>query len=132
MLLNRFMKILFYRLSYKRLILLMQLLKLQLCKEYYNQYGTDFHAVMSTNLYGSNDNFNLSDAHVLPALLRKVHEAKSQDSEFVTIWGSGSPPREFYMLTIWQVLASMQWDCPTMINTLLCCQTISILISALV
>lgn len=68
---------------------------IKLCEAYNNQYGTDFASVMPTNLYGPNDNFNLETSHVLPALLRKVHEAKLAKAEAVTIWGSGTPKREF-------------------------------------
>jgi GDP-L-fucose synthase len=65
------------------------------CEAYNSQYGTDFASVMPTNLYGQNDNFNLETSHVLPALLRKVHEAKLANSANVTIWGTGTPLREF-------------------------------------
>lgn len=68
---------------------------LKLCEAYNDQYGTDFAAVMPTNLYGPNDNFNLETSHVLPALLRKIHEAKISKATAVTIWGSGTPKREF-------------------------------------
>ncbi len=64
--------------------------------EFYNrQYGTDFISVMPTNLYGPNDNFDLETSHVLPALIRKFHEAKMDNAELVEIWGSGTPKREF-------------------------------------
>lgn len=65
------------------------------CEAYNSQFGTDFVSVMPTNLYGQNDNFNLETSHVLPALLRKVHEAKLAKSPNVTIWGTGTPLREF-------------------------------------
>jgi GDP-L-fucose synthase len=66
-----------------------------LCKSYRSQYGDDFISAMPTNLYGPNDNFDLESSHVLPALIRRFHEAKrSADSEAV-VWGSGSPRREF-------------------------------------
>lgn len=68
---------------------------LQLCKNYNQQYGTDFRAIMPTNLYGKNDNFHRDDAHVLPALLRRIHEAKAGSVDEVIIWGSGKPKREF-------------------------------------
>jgi GDP-L-fucose synthase len=68
---------------------------LMMCKSYNRQYGTRFIAAMPTNLYGPNDNFDLETSHVLPALLRKFHEAKLAQSPTVTIWGSGSPFREF-------------------------------------
>lgn len=65
------------------------------CEAYNSQYGTDFASVMPTNLYGPNDNFNLETSHVLPALMRKVHEAKLAKKPNVVIWGSGKPKREF-------------------------------------
>ena len=68
---------------------------IEMCAAYNDQYETDFIAVMPTNLYGINDNFDLNDSHVLPALIRKVHEAKIANSPHVEIWGSGSPRREF-------------------------------------
>lgn len=68
---------------------------LKLCQHYRKQYGVLFHSVMPTNLYGPNDNYNLETAHVLPALLRKMHEAKAQKQEHVELWGDGSPKREF-------------------------------------
>ena len=67
----------------------------KLCEAYNAQYGTSFVTVMPTNLYGENDNFNLENAHVIPALMRKFHEAKIFDKSQVTIWGSGTPLREF-------------------------------------
>ncbi len=68
---------------------------IKLCDAYNSQYGTDFVSVMPTNLYGPNDNFDLETSHVLPALIRKVHEAKLKKSPSVTIWGTGTPKREF-------------------------------------
>ncbi len=73
---------------------------IKLCESYYKQYGCNYLSLMPTNLYGFNDNFNLETSHVLPALLRKFHEAKiSQenisDKKSVEIWGSGTPKREF-------------------------------------
>lgn len=68
---------------------------IKLCRYYNEQYGTNFISVMPTNLYGPNDNFDLNNSHVLPALLRKFHEAKTAGSPEVTIWGSGEPFREF-------------------------------------
>ena len=68
---------------------------IKLCESYNKQYGTKFISVMPTNLYGINDNFDLQSSHVLPALLRKIHEAKINRSETVTVWGSGTPIREF-------------------------------------
>lgn len=66
----------------------------KMCQAYRRQYGCDFIAAMPTNLYGPNDNFDLATAHVLPALIRRFHEAK-QTGELPTLWGSGSPRREF-------------------------------------
>lgn len=68
---------------------------IKLCEAYNSQYRTDFRSVMPTNLYGPNDNFDLQTSHVLPALLRKIHEAKVSHSPSVTVWGSGKPKREF-------------------------------------
>jgi GDP-L-fucose synthase len=68
---------------------------LEMCRHYHSQYGVDFISVMPTNLYGENDNFNLETSHVLPALLRKFHEAKRDNKPFVEIWGTGTPRREF-------------------------------------
>lgn len=67
----------------------------ELCKFYMKQYGCDFISAMPTNLYGINDNFDLTNSHVLPALLRKFIEAKQNNSPNVSIWGTGSPKREF-------------------------------------
>lgn len=68
---------------------------IKMCNAYNKQYGTEFISVMPTNLYGPNDNFDLETSHVLPALMRKVHEAKVNNEPSVTIWGSGTPLREF-------------------------------------
>ncbi len=68
---------------------------IKLCESYRRQYNCNFIAVMPTNLYGPNDNYNLSNSHVLPALIRKFYEAKQNKSEFVEVWGTGSPMREF-------------------------------------
>ncbi|ONI45555.1 GDP-fucose synthetase [Candidatus Epulonipiscium fishelsonii] len=68
---------------------------LKMCEYYNKQYGTNFVSVMPTNLYGPNDNFDLENSHVLPALLRKVHEAKLNNSPTIEVWGSGKPLREF-------------------------------------
>ena len=67
----------------------------KLCAAYRQQYGSDFISAMPTNLYGFNDNFDLSSSHVLPALLRKMHTAKVERRESVEIWGTGTPRREF-------------------------------------
>lgn len=68
---------------------------IKLCENYYRQYGCNYISAMPTNLYGSNDNFDLETSHVLPALLRKFHEAKISGKDSVIIWGSGKPLREF-------------------------------------
>ena len=68
---------------------------IKMCQSYNRQYGTNFIAVMPTNLYGPQDNFDLQNAHVLPALIRKFHEAKIKGHKEVTVWGSGQPRREF-------------------------------------
>ena len=68
---------------------------IKLCENYYRQYGCNFFSVMPTNLYGPNDNFNLETSHVLPALIRKFHEAKQNKQSSVSLWGSGKPRREF-------------------------------------
>lgn len=68
---------------------------MKLCEAYRRQYGCDFISAMPTNLYGPNDNFHLTSSHVLPALMRKFHDAKLSGSNEVTIWGSGTPRREF-------------------------------------
>lgn len=68
---------------------------LKMCESYNRQYGTRYRAVMPTNLYGPNDNFDLQSSHVLPALIRKFHEAKGQNLSEVEVWGSGRPRREF-------------------------------------
>lgn len=67
----------------------------KLCENYNRQYGCNFISVMPTNLYGPNDNYDLNNSHVLPALLRKFHEAKQQDNPSVEVWGTGTPKREF-------------------------------------
>jgi GDP-L-fucose synthase len=68
---------------------------IKLCQAYRRQYGCDFIAAMPTNLYGPNDNFDLTSSHVLPALMRRFHDARTAGRQEVTIWGSGSPRREF-------------------------------------
>jgi len=68
---------------------------IKLCQAYRKQYGCDFISAMPTNLYGPNDNFDLASSHVLPALIRKFHDAKTEGRDEVTIWGTGSPRREF-------------------------------------
>ncbi|MBD3276635.1 MAG: NAD-dependent epimerase/dehydratase family protein [Candidatus Marinimicrobia bacterium] len=68
---------------------------IKLCENYYRQYGDNFFSAMPTNLYGPNDNFDLKTSHVLPALIRKFHEAKRDGKSSVTLWGTGKPKREF-------------------------------------
>jgi len=68
---------------------------IKLCESYRRQYGCNFISVMPTNLYGPNDNYDLKNSHVLPALLRKFHEAKVKGADAVEVWGSGTPKREF-------------------------------------
>ena len=68
---------------------------IKLCQAYAKQYGKNFISAMPTNLYGPNDNFDLRTSHVLPALIRKVHEAKTSGARTVTVWGTGTPRREF-------------------------------------
>ncbi|SIQ97672.1 GDP-L-fucose synthase [Pontibacter lucknowensis] len=68
---------------------------IKLCESYRDQYDSNFISVMPTNLYGYNDNYDLQNSHVLPALIRKIHEAKDNGAPTVTVWGTGSPKREF-------------------------------------
>ena len=68
---------------------------IKMCESYNRQYGTKYISAMPTNLYGPNDNFDLKTSHVLPALLRKFHEAKESNAPFVEMWGTGTPKREF-------------------------------------
>lgn len=68
---------------------------IKLCESYQQQFGRDYICVMPTNLYGQNDNYDLLTSHVLPALIRKTHEAKIHDNNKLVVWGSGTPKREF-------------------------------------
>jgi GDP-L-fucose synthase len=68
---------------------------IKLCESYNRQYGTDYRSVMPTNLYGPGDNYHPENSHVIPALIRRFHEAKDALAPSVTIWGSGTPKREF-------------------------------------
>lgn len=68
---------------------------IKMCQAYHHQYGCNFISLMPTNLYGPNDNYDLQNSHVLPALIRKFHEAKLGNKESVQIWGTGNPKREF-------------------------------------
>ena len=68
---------------------------IKMCESYYKQYGKDFFSVMPANLYGKNDNFHPENSHVLPALIRRFHEAKIENAPSVTVWGTGEAMREF-------------------------------------
>ena len=68
---------------------------LKMCESYFKQYGSNFYSIMPCNLYGYNDNFDLKSSHVLPALIRKFHEAKLNEDPEVILWGTGKPRREF-------------------------------------
>jgi GDP-L-fucose synthase len=68
---------------------------IKLCASYNHQYGTQYVSVMPTNLYGPNDNYDLNNSHVLPALIRKAHEARMRNDKELAVWGSGKPMREF-------------------------------------
>ena len=68
---------------------------IKLCESYNRQYGRDYRSVMPTNLYGENDNFHSENSHVIPALIRRFHEAKLADAPVVNAWGTGTPMREF-------------------------------------
>ncbi len=68
---------------------------MKLCESYYRQYGSQFFSVLPTNLYGPNDNFDPQTSHVLPALIRKFHDAKTEGASEVILWGTGAPRREF-------------------------------------
>jgi GDP-L-fucose synthase len=68
---------------------------IKMCESYNRQYGVDYRSVMPTNLYGENDNFHPQNSHVIPALMRRFHEAKIQGDKEVVVWGTGSPMREF-------------------------------------
>tara|TARA_B100000131_G_C18048965_1_gene585596 strand:- start:13 stop:960 length:948 start_codon:yes stop_codon:yes gene_type:complete len=68
---------------------------IKLCESYNRQYGTDFRSLMPTNLFGPGDNFHIADSHVIPALMRRIHDAKLKGEASVTVWGSGNAMREF-------------------------------------
>jgi len=68
---------------------------IKLCESYHRQYGSDYRSVMPTNLYGPGDNYHPENSHVIPALIRRFHEAKERNADSVVIWGSGTPRREF-------------------------------------
>ena len=87
---------------------------IKLCESYNRQYGTDYRSAMPTNLYGPGDNFHETNSHVLPALLRRFHEAKHAGAEEVVIWGTGTPKREFMhvddMAAAWVFLLNLPKD----------------------
>ncbi|MEO8204811.1 MAG: GDP-L-fucose synthase [Chthoniobacterales bacterium] len=92
---------------------------IKLCQAYARQYGKNFISAMPTNLYGPNDNFDLRTSHVLPALIRKVHEAKLTGASSITLWGTGTPRREFLHvddLADACVFLLNQYDRPDIVN----------------
>ena len=92
---------------------------IKLCQAYAREYGDNFISAMPTNLYGPNDNFNLDSSHVVPALLRKAHEAKASGARELTLWGSGKPRREFLHvddLASACVFLLEKYDSPEIIN----------------
>lgn len=86
---------------------------IKLCESYNRQYGTDYRSVMPTNLYGPGDNFHPDNSHVLPALLRRFHEAAHEGRDEVVIWGSGTPHREFLHVDDMAEAALFVMDLPT-------------------
>jgi len=101
---------------------------IKLCQAYYREYGANFISAMPTNLYGPNDNFDLETSHVLPALMRKAHEAKVRKDQKLIVWGTGKPRREFLHvddLASACVLILEKYDSPEIIN-LGCGEDISI------
>ena len=80
---------------------------IKMCESYNRQYNTDFRSVMPTNLYGPGDNYHPTNSHVIPALIRKFHNAKESKAEFVELWGSGSAKGSFYLLTTSPLRVSM-------------------------
>lgn len=90
-----------------------------MCQSYSKQYGDNFISIMPTNLYGQNDNFDLVTAHAMPMLIRKFHEAKVNDKEYVEMWGTGAPYREFLLvddLADAAVFLMKNYDSPEIIN----------------
>ena len=85
---------------------------IKLCESYNRQHGTDYRSVMPTNLYGPGDNFHPENAHVLPALIRRFHEAAQAGAETVTIWGTGTPRREFLHVDDMAAAALFVFDLP--------------------
>lgn len=91
----------------------------KLCESYNRQYGRQYISLMPTNLYGPNDNFDLNTSHVIPAMIRKIHEAHLARAEYVTLWGSGNPKREFLHvddLAEACIFLAEQDSCPSLIN----------------
>lgn len=84
---------------------------IKLCESYNRQYGCDFRSVMPTNLYGPGDNYHPENSHVLPAMIRRFHEAKLADAPAVVIWGTGSPKREFLYVDDMARAACTSWTC---------------------
>ena len=92
---------------------------IKMCQAYRKQYGFNAISLMPTNLYGPGDNFNLANSHVLPALIRKFHEAKESNSPTVEVWGSGTPKREFLHvddLADAAVFLMNEYDQPEIVN----------------
>jgi GDP-L-fucose synthase len=92
---------------------------IKMCQAYHDQYGCNFISLMPTNLYGPNDNYDLNNSHVLPALIRKMHEAKIENKPFVEIWGTGKPKREFLHvddLADACLFLMLHYDSPEIIN----------------
>ena len=69
---------------------------IKLCESYNRQYGRNYRSVMPTNLYGENDNFHPDNSHVIPAMMRRFHEAKQRGDSELVVWGTGTPMREFF------------------------------------
>ena len=90
---------------------------LEMAKMYRRQYGTAVVSLMPTNLYGPNDNFDLESAHVLPALIRRFHEAKLAGDDKVTIWGTGTRAASSSMSTTWRRRRSARWCATTTTST---------------
>ncbi|MCH7534700.1 MAG: GDP-L-fucose synthase [Bacteroidetes bacterium] len=92
---------------------------IKMCEAYHAQYGCRFISLMPTNLYGPNDNYDLQNSHVLPALLKKIHTAKMEEIDSVDIWGSGNPRREFMHvddLAEATYFLMQQYDDPSLVN----------------
>ena len=92
---------------------------IKMCEAYWDQYGSKFISAMPTNMYGPNDNYHTDNSHVLPALIRKFHEAKTNGNDSVTVWGDGSPFREFLYaddLANALVYLMVNYDCKEFVN----------------